>query len=57
MLKPGRTDTCCKGVFTSGVSEKTQTGLVWFIQPDEDTDIKKQCQQQSWSRRQSDFKI
>lgn len=41
MLKPGCTETCCKGVFTPGVSGKTQTGLVWFIQPDEDTDIKK----------------
>lgn len=41
MLKPGCTETCCKGVFTPGVSGKTQMGLVWFIQPDEDTDIKK----------------
>lgn len=41
MLKPGCTETCCKGVFTPGVSGKTQTGSVWFIRPDEDTDIKK----------------
>lgn len=27
MLKPGCTDTCCQGVFTPGVSGKTQTGI------------------------------